>query len=336
MNSLNKEDIVNRISDLRDNRNIKRTFNKVISFVISVFRILFLVSMGYIILFPVFSAFSAAIKTEAAAFDAFLYWLPRDITFDNFKMAWDVLDLPNTFFRTLSLNVVSAIIEVGACAITAYGFARFNFKLKKPLQFLLILSILIPTQFYIVSMVVNFKHLDFLGILGLIDTLTGFDLRPNVLNTNLTFYLPSLLGVGLRSGILIYIYQQFFMGLPKELEEAAWIDGAGPIKTFLQIAVPSSTVVILVVTVFSLIWHYNDYYLSVMFFDGDYPVAVQLAQLPSMMASYAASLGINISTATKNSIIMAACLIFITPMLIFYLCIQNKFVESIDRVGITG
>ena len=158
-------------------------------------------------------------------------------------------------------------------------------------------------------------------------------LRPNILNTNLTFYLPSLFGVGLRSGILIYIYIKFFSGLPKELEEAAWIDGAGPFKTFIRIAIPSSTVVILVVIVFSMIWHYNDYYLSVMFFNNDYPLAVQLANIKQTLTT---SQWNSLSSATKNSIMMAACLIFIIPMLVFYLCVQHKFVQSIDRIGITG
>ena len=198
----------------------------------------FLLAIGYIILFPVFSAFSSAIKTEAALFDINLFWIPKDITAENFKNAFILLEFPKTFTRTLTLNIVSALIEVATCAITAYGFARFNFKLKKPLQVLLIVSILIPMQFYVVSVFVNYKHLDVFGILGLFNNLTGIDLRPNILNTNLTFYLPSLFAVGLRSGILIYIYQQFFIGLPKELEEAAWIDGAGPIKTFLKIALP--------------------------------------------------------------------------------------------------
>lgn len=306
----------------------------VLNIIISMFRMVFLIAIGYIVLFPIFSAISSSIKTEAAQFDVNLYWLPRDITFEHFSTAFKVLKLPGTFFKTIGVNIVAATIEVATCAITAYGFARFKFKLNKPLQGLLILNILIPMQFYIVSIVVNYMHLDMVGLLGLFNNITGIDLRVNILNTGLTFYLPSLFGVGLRSGILIYIYIQFFSGLPKELEEAAWIDGAGPFKTFLKIAIPSSTVVILVVTVFSFIWHYNDYYLSIMFFDGDFPLAVQLANAPLILKNTSAYVAL--PAATKNSIVMAGCLIFIVPMLIFYLCVQNKFVQSIDRIGITG
>ena len=82
-----------------------------------------------------------------------------------------------------------------------------------------------------------------------------------------------------------------------------------------------------------MIWHYNDYYLSVMFFNNDYPLAVQLANIKQTLTT---SQWNSLSSATKNSIMMAACLIFIIPMLVFYLCVQHKFVQSIDRIGITG
>lgn len=328
----------NAIRDQIEKNLSKHSVNRARKFAVdvfvTVFRLMFLISIGYIILFPILSATTSAIKTEAARFDVTLYWLPRDVTFEHFKSAFKVLELPDTFIKTISLNLVAAFIEVISCAVTAYGFARFKFKLSKLLQGLLLLSIIIPMQFYVVSIVVNYKHLDFVGVLGLFRALTGIDLRPNILNTNLTFYLPSIFGVGLRSGILIYIYIQFFAGLPKELEEAAWIDGAGPLKTFIRIAVPSSTVVILVVTVFSMIWHYNDYYLSIMFFNNDYPLAVQLSNVQQILTS--TSEYASLSGATRNSIIMASCLIFVIPMLIFYLCVQHKFVQSIDRIGITG
>ena len=115
--------------------------------------------------------------------------------------------------------------------------------------------------------------------------MTGKELRPNILDTSWCFYLPSLFSVGLRSGILIYIYHQFFLGLPKELEEAAWIDGSAPPRTFLCIALPSSTVAVITVFVLSLVWHWNDYYLAVMYTSENFPLAVSLASLPKALAS---------------------------------------------------
>ncbi len=301
----------------------------------SVLRYLFLISVSYIVLFPMFSAISTSVKTIDAFYDPTLYWLPKYTTLENFKTAFNALDYGTSVLKTLSMNMLSAAIEVFTCAVVAYGFARFNFKFKRLFEVLLFATIIIPTQIYMVSMVVGFKSFDVLGILGLINNLTGVDLRVNILNTNLTFYLPSLFAMGLRSGILIYIYIQFFSGLPKELEEAAYIDGAGPFKTFIKIAIPSSTVVILTVSVFSAIWHWNDYYLSTMYITSNYPLAVRLANINETLRLNNPFTG-GAATAMINSVSLAACILFILPLLIAYLCVQNKFVKSIDRVGITG
>lgn len=319
--------------------NIANEKNKIkgraMSIAVMVFRYALLISIGYIVIFPIISTLSTAIKADDAFFDTSLFWLPKYITFQTFETAFNVMDYGDAFWRTITLQIVSAAIEVVMCAVVAYGFARFEFPFKKLFSVFLIITIIIPVNVYIVSMLVNFRSLDFLGILGLFNKLTGIDLRPNVLNTNLTFYLPSLFAMGLRSGILIYIYIQFMKGLPKELEEAASIDGAGPLQTFCKIVIPSSSVVILTVSVFSVIWHWNDSYLSRMYISKDYPLAVSLSALGDQLVlnnPFTGAAQSNMIHATE----MAGCLLFILPLLIGYLCIQSKFVKSIDRVGITG
>ena len=158
--------------------------------------------------------------------------------------------------------------------------------------------------------------------------LTGVDLRPDLLESAAAFYLPSLFSIGLRSGIIIFIYMQFFKKMPKELEEAAWIDGANPFKTFLKVIIPSSKVAITTVTIFSVIWHYNDYYLSAMYFSDRYPLAVSL----SLIASNSSIAGTDYARILK----MAGCLLFILPVLLMYMVLQRKFIQNIDQVGIVG
>lgn len=313
------------------NRMKNVTFN--IGFML--FRYALLVSIGYIVIFPIISCLSTAVKADEAFFDTSVFWLPKYTTFQTFETAFKVMDYGKAFMRTVSLQLVSAATEVVMCAIVAYGFARFDFKFKKLFNVFLMITIIVPVNVYMVSMLVNFRNLDILGIFGLLNKLTGIDIRPNILNTNLTFYLPSLFAMGLRSGILIYIYIQFMSGLPKELEEAASIDGAGPLQTFWKIVVPSSSVVILTVSVFSAIWHWNDSYLSLMYISDNYPLSVSLAKLGDQLVlnnPFTGAAQSNMINATE----MAGCLLFIAPLLIGYLCIQNKFVKSIDRVGITG
>lgn len=299
---------------------------------VGVFLVLFLLAISYIILFPLFRMISDAFTPEIDAYDPSVVWLPKHPTWDNFKMAYSMLHMPGSFFYTLLYQMVSAMMEVAICSVTAYGLARFQFKEKKLLELILVLTILVPLPMIIIPMTMNYSHLDMFGILGLIGDSIGKDIRPNLLNSVGAFWLPSLLGMGLQSGILIYIYRQFFRNIPHELEEAASIDGAGPLRTFLRIVVPSSGVVFLTVTIFSLIWHWNDAYMPMMFLTENYPLSIAVSMISTElvledMLSYGAQ---------ANGIIMAGCTIFIVPMFVLYMILQKNFIKSIDRVGIVG
>lgn len=301
----------------------------------SLLRYVVLIAIGYIILYPLFYMISSSIRTRESFYDPSIVWISSEVTFENFSLAWKVMKYSDAIINTIVFEMVSAGIQILSCSLVAYGLARFEFKEKKVLTFFMYLLILVPSQMMMLPIFMNYSKLDFLGLFGAIDSLTGIDIRPNVLNSIWTFYLPALLGVGIRAGITIYIYIQFFKGLPKELEEAAWIDGAGPLKTYLRIALPSSGVVITTVTVFSLIWHWNDYTLSSMFLYSDsWPLAVKLSEITSPEAMGTLRLAGN--DPLRIAIMMAGCLMFIIPILIVYLFLQKKFVKSIDRVGITG
>ena len=297
----------------------------------SVFRLALLIAIGYIVIYPVIYMISSSVKTTAAFADPSVIYIPKHITFEYYSLALEAIDYKDSIISTVKYEIVSAVIEILICSFIAYGLARFDFKGKKFLNFVLLLTILVPVQMIIVPIMTNYSQLDVIGILGLLNRFTGIDLRPNILGTVWTFYLPSIFGVGLRSGILIYIYIQFFSGLPKELEEAAWIDGAGLFRTFFSIAVPSSSVVYTTVTLFSLIWHWNDYYLAVMYLSDKFPLAVRIYDIDNLITA------VNIwGGGSAVAIKSAACFMFIAPMLVIYLFMQRKFVQSIDRVGITG
>lgn len=315
-----------------DKIGFKRKVKGLKSVLYSIFRLIILLAVSYIIIYPLLYMLSSALKTASAFQDPGVLWIPKVLTSANFKNAIEAMNFKNALFSTLRLEVVSAVIETAACAVTAYGLARFNFPGKKIITVMLVFLIVVPSQMLVIPMTVNFSQLDFFGILKALGTVTGKELRPNILDTSWCFYLPSLFSVGLRSGILIYIYHQFFLGLPKELEEAAWIDGSAPPRTFLCIALPSSTVAVITVFVLSLVWHWNDYYLAVMYTSENFPLAVSLASLPQKLSL----LGIWPGNILNTTGVMAGCVMFVTPILLFYLILQRKFIKSIDRVGITG
>ena len=302
------------VKSVFQSRKVVKVKKKTGSIAFSLLRFMFLFLIGYIVLYPLLYMISTAIKTEADFLDVSHQWIAMQFTWENFRVAFGALDFFNSLKKTFSIQVFSAIIEVFICSFVAYGFARFDFKAKKLASFILILSLLIPVQMYSLSLSVNYRML-------------------NIFNTPLVYWLPSVFGVGIRSGMIIFIYQQFFIGLPKELEDAAYVDGAGPIKTFFRIALPSSSVVIVTVSVLSLIWHWNEYYLAELcFMDEVRPLSVAIGHLTARLAQ----IGINSGHPLYTATVCAGCLLFVAIPLVFYMIIQRKFVRSIDRVGITG
>ncbi len=314
----------------------------------SIIRYALLISIGFIILYPLLYMIITSIMSPMAFANSTRVWIPTALDIkDNYDKALEAISYSTSFLNTIKFEVVSALLEVASCAVIGYGFARFDFKGKKLFTGILFVTILVPDMMMLIPRMVNYTNLDFLFIGRGIETVvewfgslfgadwSAFDITPNIINSGWTMWLPSVFGIGLRSGVLIYIYIQFFTGLPRELEEAAWVDGAGPIKTFLRIAVPSSSVVFITVLVFSLIWHWNDSLLSGMYLTKELPLACSLGSVPDYIGAKWGLYG-GASTPQQASIMMASCLLFITPIMIFYMFIQHGFIESIDRVGITG
>lgn len=313
-------------TNIRSSKLLTKHVRKMFS---SLIRLIMLCAVGYLVIFPLVHMVTSAFKTLDAFKDPTIVWISPEWTLDSVKLALEALDFGKSLRATLIYEMVSAVLQVASCAIAAYGLSRFEFKGKKILTLFLLLMIIIPEQMIVLPSTVSYSQFDFFGIVTLINKLFGTEIRINMLDTVFPFWAPSFFGVGLKSGILIYIYIQFFKGLPKELEEAAWLDGAAPFRTFLSIAIPSSTVVIFTVFVFSLIWHWNDYSYAAMYVNQNYTLAVILSDIVNnlqQMGYYNNAMGI----------ILAACLLFVLPMLIVYLLIQKQFIKSIDRVGITG
>lgn len=98
------------------------------------------------------------------------------------------------------------------------------------------------------------------------------------------FYLQALTGVGIRSGLYIFLLRQFFRGLPLELEEAAEIDGCGPMKTFLRVIIPNAASMLLTVSLFSFVWYWNDYFNTNIFLSNNRTLAIALTGLQESLA----------------------------------------------------
>jgi len=236
---------------------------------------------------------------------------------------------------TLKVDLVSSILQVVSCSIVGYGFARFKFKGQRIMFGLVIFTIIVPPQIVAIPTFMQYKFFDFFGLAKILSLIIGRPVHFNLLNSLLTFYLPAILGTGIRSGLFIYIFRQFFRGMPKELEDAAYFDGCSPFQTFFRIMVPNAGPAYLTVFLFSIVWYWNDYFYASMYFSTLRTISVSLAMLPQSIyqqINYFHA-GDPYKVITR---IQAGCLMAIAPVLILYIALQRYFTESIQRTGIVG
>ena len=287
----------------------------------SLFRALFLMGVGFVMLYPILFMISNSFKSVSDALDPTVVWIPSGTDMFNFKMAFKLLKYKDALMNTLILVVPCVIIQVITCLFVSYGFARFEFRFKGLLFGLLVFSLIVPVQSYIIPLYVNMKTM-------------------HLLNTYWQFYIMALLGTGIRSGLYIYIFRQYFRGLPKELEEAAYLDGCNPLRTFLHIMVPNVKGAILVVFVLSFVWYYNDYTLTGMLLNSDYPLSIALTGVSTALNNTVQGMvGQTIGSDIKllsDSILSAACLIVALPLIGVYIAVQKHFTEGIERSGLVG
>lgn len=270
---------------------------------------------------PVLYMLSMSFKSATDITDATAKWIPRNPTMTSVNFAWDAMKVWPTFlpdrglwenltrsnlFVSIVTTFVPALVQVYTCAIAGYAFARLNFPCKRLLFVLLLLSYIIPPQTVFMPMTWVFRAL-------------------GVINSPMSFILPAIFGAGLKGSLFIIIYMQFFKKLPAQLEEAAYIDGCSTYKVFFKVMLPLAKPAKITVFLFSMVWHWNETYLTGLFYTriGTLATALNAIQLPEN--DYSMTL-----MATK----MAAALIFVAPMLVIYLFTQRNFTESIERTGI--
>lgn len=297
------------------------------------FRLLLIVTMVYLFLFPLYYMLVVSFQRPDLAIDPTSMYVPKAFSLDAYKAAFKQLDYVNSALLSLVITVFSTVFTLISCSLTGYAFARFEFKGKNIAFLFVLLLIVIPPQQIIVPQYLMYKSFTFGGLLSL------FGKEINLLNTPFVFILPSIFAVGLKAGVFIFIFRQFFIGQPKELEEAAKIDGCGAFKTFVRVMVPLAKPAFVVVTMLCIIWHWNDYYSSSMFFiDKIKPLMVSLERLRAGIAEgYLPMIDAKIANpVVQRMYLQAGVVLTILPPLFLYVFMQKYFVESIDRTGIVG
>lgn len=299
-------------------------------------RTFILLSISFLILYPIAYMISSALRPSADLKDPSIVWIPSKVILTNITNTFKTMKYPTALINTIELALVCAILQTISCSIVGYGFARFKFKYREILFALVIFTIIVPPQTIGLPVFLQFRYFDFFGILKLIGLITGQDLYINMIDKIYTLYLPAIFATGIRSGLFLYIYRQFFRGMPKELEEAAYIDGCGPIKTFVKIAIPNAGPSIVPVFLFSFVWYWNDYFNVTMYFNKKRTLALALANLRSELSNtiFASGTGSIYNIFDCIVYLQTGSLLYIIPLLIIYLILQRRFTESIQATGI--
>jgi len=300
----------------------------------SVGRAIFLFSLCLVLLYPILIMASIAFRNPIELYDPTVVWIPKSFTFSAFIHAYQALGLADAFLQTAGIAGMGTVCQLAACMMAGYGMARYKYPGKNLAFGLLVLTIIVPPQVVTIPSMVYFQNFDFFGVGKLIGLFTTTPVTVSLRNSVWAYFLPALLGCGIKSGLFIFIFLQFFRNLPNELQDAAAIDGCGRFQTFWRIMLPLSGAAILTVTLFSLVWYWNDSYYGVVHFDRLQTLSVLLQSVKSDLYGLYAGSGGNALDVIPQ--VQAAALMSVAPLLVLYAVLQKYFTESIERTGIVG
>ena len=297
-----------------------------------VFVLILLIGLSFLVIYPILTTLSLSLRPAEEMFDETVIWISKEPTFNNFINAIKELDYFFLGLKTIIAVVITSIFQLVSCSMAAYSISRFNYKFKNLLFMLVVFTIIVPPQTAQIPNFVSFRHFDFFGVGKLIGIFTGTELTANLLNTNWVLFIPAAFASGLQAGLYIFIFRQFFMGLPKGLEEAAKIDGCNALETFVQIVVPNCVPVFVVVFLLSVVTYWNDTTVTGIFLfrDESYLIMHKLESIVSntMISSY--------EFGEAEVLFGAMAVIIIIPPILLYLICQTQFSEFLDRSGIKG
>lgn len=261
------------------------------------FTVLFIGSV--IMIFPFVWMVLSVFKTSA---DVYAYpprWLPSEFNLNNFVKVFEYVPFLLYYFNSIFITVIETAVQISLSIMAAYAFAKLEFPGKDKLLLLVQSTMLMPVIVTLIPLYI------IVGNMGLVDTYAGI-------------ILPELFG----AFTIIFIYQ-FFKGIPKELIEAARIDGCGYFRILFNVMIPNSTTVISTALLFSFLQHWSSY---------TWPLIVtnstKLRTLPIGL-KYLVS-----ETSSEYQVMMAASLMAIVPVLLVYIFTEKQFIKSITLTGL--
>ena len=347
----NKEKMRERFEFIKEELNnpIKKAvrMQKISNFATSLLRAIIIFGLAFIILFPIIQQFAIALRDPIDINNPLVQWIPETPSVVNFKIATALLDYWRALFNNIKVSAICTILQVACTSIAGYAFARLRFKGSNVIFICVLLTLIVPPQAVSLSRMLLFENFD---ILGIFKALTGSALRMTGEGKDYVLYITSATGQGIRAALFVYIFRQFFRGIPIELEESAQIDGAGIIRTFWSVMLPNARGAIITCSLFAFVWQWNDVYYTQLYkiSGSEFPMMsmrlvnsaelvwtlmsqVQFRHLKELVGEE-----VNGNPLFNQTVVNTASLMMMLPLLIAYLFVQRLFIEGVERSGIVG
>ncbi|HWT76823.1 MAG TPA: carbohydrate ABC transporter permease [Mobilitalea sp.] len=297
-----------------------------------ILRAILLFGLCFLILQPLLNKISVSFMKENDLYDPTIIVVPRNFTTENYRLVSHLISFWKALANSIGISTMASVIQVAFCTIVGYGFARFKFPLKRFWFACVLLVIIVPPQTIMSSLYLNFRFFDIFGIFKL---MLGHSL--NLQNSVIPYILLCMTGMGLKSGLYIFLIRQYFRGIPKELEEAAYVDGCGNFSTFLKIMLPDATPILTSCFLFAFVWQWTDSYYSKMFVGNITLLSNRLTAITSLLTDYLQVIngtGSKPSIAYGQMMISTGMIMAIIPLLLIYIVAQKGFVESLSQSGL--
>ncbi|AUH39415.1 carbohydrate ABC transporter permease [Streptomyces sp. CMB-StM0423] len=262
---------------------------------------LLLVAVGLVMIAPLVWLVVQSLTAEEAAFELPPNWIPKPFTTDNFAAVPDAIPFGRMALNSLQVAVIATVGSLLVSVLAAYAFSRLTFRGRDGIFLVLLSALMIPAQMTVIPVFVLMRNL------GLIDSLPAL-------------WLPALINV-----FSIFFFRQYFNTIPRELDEAARIDGAGHLWILFRIIVPLSgpALAAMAILTFQAVW--NNYLGPLIFLSTPENMTLPVG-LVTLQASHGGS----------PVVVFAAITAVVVPVLALFLVFQRSFVASIAQAGLRG
>lgn len=283
------------------------------------FKYLYLTVVGFTILYPLLLLISTSGKDLYGLVDPLVRWIPTSFEWENYVKAFNAVGGLPVLLQSFGIILLVSVIQTCVSAVVGYGFAKAKFRGQNILFVLMLMVFFIPDQVMFLPRYVMFSQYKILGTLW-------------------TVILPTLVGQGIKSTLMILVFWLFYRQQPVVLEEAAYIDGASAVKTFLKVNLPLAEPGFVICFVLSFAFNWNDTYFAETYFKGNIVTSNLLLQ--KIREQYASMYGSGDSGAMdeyfNSGIEAAGALLIIIPLVVLYILLERKLMGGVDKAGITG